>query len=772
MAYFNELPNIEVVNRTSNRVSNDETIIVKNLFKRGKLREDISSVVTAFVYYNIEEDERPDQVAQKVYGNSELDWVVMLVNNIINVNDDWPISKSSFDNYLLEKYGSEEELNKIRYYETIELKDIFGRVVLPAKLIVDESFYKAPEYAPNDSPPPGITFPEITSPGTVAIATAILDSNGSVVNVSIGNTGKGYKTRPNIYISDPPITSDASAEVTISNFGVSQIINLNGGQGYNTTPLITIDSPPQSIQASAECLLNEDKVGIITNLVGGLGYGNTAPTIEFESPRSLLSALFLNETFVPIGDQIDGMYVRDDGYKLYTSNGIGPNLIREYDLTTPWNSNTVVFNNGLDISTDFSYCSGIDFKPDGTRMFICGGKSGQFKVVSYNLSTPWSISTATKAHEILTSNLGGIRLNVDGNRMYLLNAVSDVIEEYILGTPWNISTKGAINTQLNVQSITGDVNILGFSFFGNGKILFVSSSSGYIYQFNLSTNWNVSTASLSDRLFVGDKLGNPSDVFVKPNRKTLFMCGGTSDKLFEYSMFSVAEGTAILNSSGSVTEITITNPGTGYTVAPKITISAPYLPVNAIATANLSAGIVTSVTIVNSGFGYTTSPNLTIESAPISIKARLTIRTVENSGITSIFVSEKGLNYQTPPTITIDQPDDVTNVNVGDIYTQVNRTWKWSGTEWEEKITEEFGYLDLTNNRIVKIEGNKISRPVTNYEYEINLNDEKKLIKILKREYLSVLIGDLREMMSYDPGISGYINEKLKSTYNPKLTGV
>ena len=85
MAYFRELPNLQVLNRTKNEVSNDETSIVKNFFKRAKLREDIGSVVAAFEYYMIEGDERPEQIAEKIYNDPELDWAILTINNIINV---------------------------------------------------------------------------------------------------------------------------------------------------------------------------------------------------------------------------------------------------------------------------------------------------------------------------------------------------------------------------------------------------------------------------------------------------------------------------------------------------------------------------------------------------------------------------------------------------------------------------------------------------------------------------------------------------------------
>ena len=84
MGYFRELPNIQVLNRTKNDISIDETVIIKNLFRRAKIREDIIDVVTAFEYYQITENETPSQVAQRIYRNHELDWVLLITNNNIN----------------------------------------------------------------------------------------------------------------------------------------------------------------------------------------------------------------------------------------------------------------------------------------------------------------------------------------------------------------------------------------------------------------------------------------------------------------------------------------------------------------------------------------------------------------------------------------------------------------------------------------------------------------------------------------------------------------
>ena len=129
--YFRNLPDFEYVNRTKDGRYLSNYTQVKNLFKKGKLREDIFQDLTVFEKYNIEGDDRPDNVAFKIYGNAQLDWVVMISNNVINLYNEWPMSQQSFETYLLDKYGTDEKLNEIHHYESNEVKDTTGVIIFP-----------------------------------------------------------------------------------------------------------------------------------------------------------------------------------------------------------------------------------------------------------------------------------------------------------------------------------------------------------------------------------------------------------------------------------------------------------------------------------------------------------------------------------------------------------------------------------------------------------------------------------------------------------------
>ena len=143
MPYFNELPNIRYGAGALGSSSNGDVVLVKNLFRRAKLREDMVNAATAFQYYQIQDNERPDQIAKKAYDDSNLDWVVLITNNITNINEQWPLDNESFYKYLLDKYGSDEEIEAIHHTETLKVKDEYDRLVVPEKIITDKDITQA-----------------------------------------------------------------------------------------------------------------------------------------------------------------------------------------------------------------------------------------------------------------------------------------------------------------------------------------------------------------------------------------------------------------------------------------------------------------------------------------------------------------------------------------------------------------------------------------------------------------------------------------------------
>ena len=141
--YFSYLPDVFVRTSTYRQNNVDPFIKTKNLFRRVKVREDIEGLVTGFTQYTIINNERPDNVSEKFYSDPQYDWVVLMTNNITNIYDEWPMTEDELYNYCVSTYSSPED---IHHYETFEVKDTKGNIVLRAGLTIPSNFtYRRPD---------------------------------------------------------------------------------------------------------------------------------------------------------------------------------------------------------------------------------------------------------------------------------------------------------------------------------------------------------------------------------------------------------------------------------------------------------------------------------------------------------------------------------------------------------------------------------------------------------------------------------------------------
>ena len=147
--YFENVPNFDYVTRAPEPKNISDYTTVKNLFKRGKLREEIFGNLNFFTKYSIIGDERPDNVAYEIYNDETLDWVILLSNNILSIRTEWPLPQSGFDRFLITKYkvGSEPDENTynriyniVHHHESPEIKNTLGITVLPEGLQIPQDF--------------------------------------------------------------------------------------------------------------------------------------------------------------------------------------------------------------------------------------------------------------------------------------------------------------------------------------------------------------------------------------------------------------------------------------------------------------------------------------------------------------------------------------------------------------------------------------------------------------------------------------------------------
>ena len=138
MGFFRELPNLLYPSFLPEKTSSLDFIEVKNIFRRVKIRDDLQSSFTVFNKYEIPMGSRPDMVAEELYGVASFDWIVLTVAGILNVRNEWPLSNRDLYNYSLDKYG--DSINSNRFFETTEVKDSSGRLILPKGKVVDSNF--------------------------------------------------------------------------------------------------------------------------------------------------------------------------------------------------------------------------------------------------------------------------------------------------------------------------------------------------------------------------------------------------------------------------------------------------------------------------------------------------------------------------------------------------------------------------------------------------------------------------------------------------------
>jgi hypothetical protein len=213
--YFRQIPDFGYVNRNKNEKEISNYLIIKNLFKRGKLREDIFGNLNFFTKYKIIGDDRPDNVANEIYEDPTLDWIVLLSNNILNVQDEWPLPQTAFNSILMDKYKTTENLfSGIHHYETIEVKNSKGTVVLEKGLQIPST------WRTNGN------FIQVNKTTINQIFAGVVGSPSSTVTVTMNNGIKGLKVGDEVQIanvSDNSFNGRFVVKTVASNdgFGVS-----------------------------------------------------------------------------------------------------------------------------------------------------------------------------------------------------------------------------------------------------------------------------------------------------------------------------------------------------------------------------------------------------------------------------------------------------------------------------------------------------------------------------------------------------------------------
>lgn len=234
-----------------------------------------------------------------------------------------------------------------------------------------------------------------------------------------------------------------------------------------------------------------------------------------------------------------GIYFKPDGTEMYVAESTGDD-VRQYHLTSGWDISTASYTTFIDVSTRDGGCRGVFLSSDGYKMYFAGNTNTN--IYQYNLSSAWDISTALYSSTFLVSDQDtgpyGLFFDSTGNKMYMAGNLDDAIYQYYLSTAWSLSTA---SYRLNYKLVSEDASQHGLFFNPDGTKMYVSGSTGdSVYQYTLSTAWNVSTASYSTSRSLSAQTAGIEEIFFSSDGYKMYLVGDdatdVNDGVYRYSL--------------------------------------------------------------------------------------------------------------------------------------------------------------------------------------------------------------------------------------------
>lgn len=235
-----------------------------------------------------------------------------------------------------------------------------------------------------------------------------------------------------------------------------------------------------------------------------------------------------------------GMFIKPDGTKMYVL-GIQHDTIYQFALSTPGDVNTAVYENKFKYVGDEDISPhDIDFRPDGLKMYMVGEYTD--KVYQYSLSVAWDVDTAIYENKFKDvrdqdqSPRGVFFKPDDGLKMYIIGKVNKKVFQYSLSEAWEIET--AVYEDKYKDLSAQDDNNFDVSLSPDGNRMYtVGYNNKKIFQYLLSTSWDVDTADYEDKFkYVGDEEASPYSVTFAQNGAKMYVIGITADTVFQYNL--------------------------------------------------------------------------------------------------------------------------------------------------------------------------------------------------------------------------------------------
>ena len=253
-------------------------------------------------------------------------------------------------------------------------------------------------------------------------------------------------------------------------------------------------------------------------------------TAEYAEKSKLVSA---QDTF-PYG-----VIFSSDGSKMYIL-GYSHNTVYQYTLSTPWDVSTAEYSEKSKyVGAQDTFPYGVIFSFDGSKMYILGDENDT--VYQYALSTPWDVSTAEYAEKFKLVSAQdtfpyGVIFSFDGSKMYILGYSHNTVYQYTLSTPWDVSTAEYSEKSKYVGAQDTFPYGVIFSFDGS-KMYILGDENDTVYQYALSTPWDVSTAEYSEKSKdVSAQDTAPRDLTFSSDGSKMYIIGYNTTTVYQYTL--------------------------------------------------------------------------------------------------------------------------------------------------------------------------------------------------------------------------------------------
>ena len=266
------------------------------------------------------------------------------------------------------------------------------------------------------------------------------------------------------------------------------------------------------------------------------GSAGAGPEPSGWTDPDLGNASYDSVSFSVAGEDLnpEGLFFKPDGTKMYVVGDSG-NDVGEYDLSSAWDISTASFLQRLSVSGQETNPQGLFFKSDGLKLYVVGRSSDN--VNEYDLSTAWDTSTAAflqsfsvAAQETAPS---GVFFKPDGVKMYVVGPNVDNVNEYDLSTAWDTSTAAFLQSfSVNIQEVSPS----DLSFNPDGTKMYVVGASGDdVNEYDLSSAWDISSASYLQNFSVAVQDNVPKGLFFKSDGSKMYVVGSQNDTIYQYS---------------------------------------------------------------------------------------------------------------------------------------------------------------------------------------------------------------------------------------------